>query len=209
MSQAQAQKFIPFHERDTAWWVTKKLYPCRVPYIQTLSPEYIKFFGMPDSGDEYVNRQMRDELISIQIPIGMMAEYYSQDVTVLLPNNATIKEIYERTNAHLAAWRDEMLTAMNPKEAPIDDLMKLDLFAASLFPHAKPFFESNFFEEQIHRQFGGIMSLSRESLTRRLDESRNRVRPKEEKKEEGPQHQSFSSFFMAGKAELAKSRWEA
>lgn len=131
----------PRGPNDTAWWVTKKIYPCRVRNFETYSPDYIAYMGLPDSGDEYVNQEMRNEWTDIYITIGKMAEYVDEGIAVRVTNDKTIKEIYDRIVAHLAAVREAAKDNPHPVAVPVDDLIKLDRFASVLFPHAKPFFE--------------------------------------------------------------------
>jgi hypothetical protein len=44
-----APTWVPPEKRDSAWYITKKLFRCRIPYFQTLSPDYIKFMGMRET----------------------------------------------------------------------------------------------------------------------------------------------------------------
>jgi len=188
--------WVPQADRDTAWWIMKKLYACRVPYFQMLSPAYVKFFGMPESGDSDTNMQQRNELVTIQIPIGTMAEYYADDIQVSIPNPALTKEIYTRVMDHLTAWRHDIEGSLNNGNVPIDDLIKLDKFAAALFPHAKPYFDREFIESKFARKIGSILTINRDSFFQK---------PKPEP-EDAPKHASFSSVFTQRKA--GGHRWK-
>lgn len=192
-------------DRDTAWWVTRKLYPCRIPYIQTLSPDYIKFMGMPDSGDEHVNLQMRNELIDVQISIGKMATYYADDVQVHVPNPKTTKEIYERVHEHLQAWKQDMEQSVNPGQVPIDDLLKLDQFAAAVYPYAKRFFDKEFVESKFARRLSGLVSISRSSFMEKLQPKRPTV---DNQEPDVRKHESFADIFLERKNFTAGRRWK-
>ena len=151
----------PKLEADSAYWITKKLYLCRIPYIQTLSPEYIAYFGMPDSGDEQVNQQMRNELIDVRITIGQMAEYFATGTQLSIPDPRTTKEIYERILQHLRNWKYEIEHRMHPGEVPAEDLVKLDQFAAALYPHGKPLFEQDFVRSHFVHQMNSFLQINR------------------------------------------------
>ncbi|MFL9998858.1 hypothetical protein [Paraburkholderia sediminicola] len=194
--------WLPREKRDTAWWLMCKTYRCRVPNLQTMSPDYIRYFGTPDSGDEYTNTQMRDELIEVQIPVSTMAEYYAQDVLVILAGTQVAKEIYERIMDHLRLWKREMDMSLNPGTLPeiIDDLIKLDAFASALYPHARRFFEGDFIESKFARHIAGIVSITRDSFL-----------PKEAKTgaaAEPDKHHGFSDAFIARRNTLSGRRWK-
>jgi hypothetical protein len=179
------------------------LFRCRIPYFQTLSPDYIKFMGMPDSGDESVNVQMRNELIDVSLPIGTMAEYYCDDVQVHIPDPRVTKEIYERIHEHLQAWKYDMENTVNPGQVPLDDLLKLDQFATALFPHAKRFFDREFVESKFARRLSGLVSISRASF---MEKVQGKPVAAPEKAEE-PKHTSFADVFNERKNFNAGRRW--
>ena len=190
-------------EKDTAFWVTRKLYRCRIPYIQTLSPDYIAFFGVPDSGDERVNQQMRNELTEVHLPIGRMAEYFATGTQIYIPDPRVTKEIYERIVNHLKAWKHEIENRMHPGDVPADDLIKLDKFAAALFPHAKPFFEDEFIQSHFVRQMNSMLSINRNTLMRRAKKvAEDKDKPKKEQ-----QHTGFTDVFLAQRRNKGGSRW--
>lgn len=199
-----APRWVRPQDRDPAWYVTRKLYKCRIPYIQTLSADYIKFMGMPDSGDERVNLQQRNELIDVEISIGHMAKYYSEDVQVHIPDPRVTKEIYERIHEHLAEWKHDIENSVNPGKAPLDDLLMLDQFASALYPHAKRFFDRDFIESKFARKLGGLVSISRASFLEKL----GGAKPAEPERAEAPRHQSFADVFLERKNFSAGRRWK-
>lgn len=199
--------WVPMEQRDTAWWVIQKLYPIRVPSLEMQSPDYIKYFGTPDSGDENTNRQMREELVDVRIPISDMAEYYSQGVQVSIPDPKTTKEIYERIMDHLRAWKHAMDESIHPGTLPaiLDDLIKLDNFAAALFPHAKKFFDPTAGQAQFARRLGGLMSISRGGFSvGPLVSEPAETAPDEL---EVAKHDGFGSAFLDKKNSLSGRRW--
>lgn len=198
--------WIPHDQRDTAWYVMKKTYPCRVPLMQITSPDYIKYFGMPESGDERINSQMHGEVIEVRVPISQMAIWYSEDVQVRIPDTKVLKEIYERVNDHIVRWKremDESLFAGSLHEI-LDDLIKLDKFAAALFPHAQRHFDKAYVESKFSRHLGGLVSITRDSFFIN--------KPKEKKKEDGevdkPKHNRLADAFQERKNNISGRRWK-
>lgn len=202
---AATQTWVAPKDRDTAWYITRKLYKCRIPYFQTLSPDYIKFMGMADSGDEHTNVQMRNELIDVQITIGRMAEYYAEDAQVHIPDPKVTKEIYERVHEHLQAWKRDMEESVNPGQVPIDDLLKLDQFASALYPHAKRFFDKEFIESKFARKLGGLVSISRQSF---MDKLRPKTPTVDNQEPDVRKHESFADIFLERKNFTAGRRWK-
>lgn len=196
--------WVPLKDRDTAWWVTKKLYKCRIPNLQTMSPAYLKYFGTPDSGDERTNEQMRNELIDVQISIGQMAEYYDEGVQISIPDPKVTREIYERIFDHLQAWKKEMEETINPGGLPavLDDLMKLDRFAAKLHPHAKAFFDKDFVESKFVRRMSGLLRIRREDFFSPEQKAEQNAEKPEHK------HNPFSDAFQARKDAIGGRRWK-
>lgn len=197
--------WVPPEKRDSAWWLFQKLFHCRVNNLQMQSPDYIKYYGTPDSGDETANAQMRAELIDIRIPIAQMAEYYAQDIPVIIPDPKVTKEIYERVMDHLRVWKREMDESLNPGTLPeiLDDLIKFDNFAAALFPHAKRFFDPDFGDSKFARKLGGIVSITKGSFMART--SKAAAEPEEA---ETVKHEGFGSAFQERKQSLSGRRWK-
>jgi hypothetical protein len=171
-----------------------------------MSPDYIAYFGMPDSGDEFTNRQMRDELINVYITIGKMAEYVADGVRVFVPNDATLKEIYERIIAHLTAVRERQKDNPHPLKVPLDDLIKLDRFASVLFPHAKPFFEPQTHGFAFSRAIGGLLRINKSDA---LQNAGLESKEADDNYDENIKHESFADAFTPFKRQdNAFPRWK-
>lgn len=206
----QPSKWRPMAERDAAYWITIHTYACRIPNMQTMSPEYIKFMGMPSSGDPDVDRQMRNELIEVRWTIGQMAEAHHSGVQVSVRDPRQTKEMYERITTLLREWKEVLEYSVNPGKVPADDLMKLDTFASALFPHARPFFERNFIDSKLAAHMGGILSISRGSFFEKATPAPT-VEERQQKANE-ERHRSFSDVFKDHKTRLVRqpggSRWK-
>ena len=156
--------WLPEHERDTSYYLFRNLFRCRVPFIQTLSKEYIKHFGMPESGDAFRNKQMANELTDRMLTIAQMAEYYDNGVQVYVCKKEDTKKIYDLITDHLMAWRDRIENSFNPGNPPIKDLILLDRFANAVYAHAKYQFTQEIADSLMARHMASIIGFTPENL---------------------------------------------
>lgn len=122
---------------DTSYYIWEPLFRVRVPQLQTTSPEYIRHFGTPTTGDAAIDRDLANQLIDTAIPIAKMVEYYKKGIPVYIAKTSDTKIIYEYIENHLLAWKRRLEVGVNIANAPIDDLILLDKFANSVYEHAK------------------------------------------------------------------------
>ena len=112
------------------------LYAVRVPYVETLSEQMIKDFGMPTLGNRALDRQMHSDLVNVVISINAIVEYFKRGVTVYMQNNDDVNEIYNIVNNYLLAWKQQIDNCLNMGNIPTEDLLLLDRFAEMLYPVA-------------------------------------------------------------------------
>ena len=74
--------YIPEDQRDSAWWIWNKKFTCRIPYLQSMSTDYIRQFGVMVSGDPVRDKAIVSETITTMLTIAQMVEYFSKGVTV-------------------------------------------------------------------------------------------------------------------------------
>lgn len=113
------------------------IYQARVPYIDTLSVDNIRQFGLPTVGDMRLDKDMHTQPLNVVITINDMVEYFRRGVVVTLVNNQDAETIYNLINAYLLAWHGELEVGINIGDAPYDDLMLMDRFASAVYPHAR------------------------------------------------------------------------
>ena len=113
------------------------LFLCRIPNLGSMSPEYIRHFGMPTSGDAGVDNEMKNQLITTYLSIAAMATHFKNGVNVYIPRQADIRLMYDYITDHLTAWKNSLSRGLNRGDAPIEDLILLDQFANNIYEYAK------------------------------------------------------------------------
>lgn len=163
--------YVKPEDRDTSYYLFHELYRCQIPFIQTMSADYIKHFGMPTCFDAEADRAAANELITTMLTINDMVEYFKRGTTVRVVNYADTAKIYERIADHLNAWKHVLETRMNSRNAPIEDLIDLDKFANVVYVHAKHLFTEEIVESILFRQMGSRMRMSADRfIPRRVKE---------------------------------------
>jgi len=119
--------------------IWNNLYEVRVPYVETLSAQFLKDVGMPTVGNRELDKQMHQDLVNVVISIDAIVEYYRRGVTVYVRNGQDTQEIYHIVNNYLLAWRLQVENGLNLGMVPMEDLMLLDRFAEMLYPVAQAY----------------------------------------------------------------------
>lgn len=140
MQEITGTKWIPKKDRDTAWYIFNEIFICNLRAYQMVSLEYVKTMGVNTSGDEESDKGAAMTVITCGLPISAMMEYFEKGIPVGVPNHADCKRIYELILDHLNAWAKIVRESFNPGIVPTKDLIALDKFAASVYPHAAQFF---------------------------------------------------------------------
>jgi len=157
-------QWIPEDQRDTAWYLWHKLFMCRVSNIQSMSIEYIQSFGMPSSGIPELDNETANELVIRMLSVNQMIEFFKNGITVHVVNYKDTKEIYERISDHLNAWKQNLSTSFNIRNAPLEDLVLLDRFANVVYKHAVYQFTTDVVDSIIARRMSSTMRVSRENI---------------------------------------------
>jgi hypothetical protein len=156
--------WIPPEMRDHRWGIWKKKFLCRVPNIQTMSTDFIKMFGMPSTGDPFLDKETAHELISRMLTIAEMVTFFNQGVTVEIVNYKDTKTIYEHITDHLVAWKKKLETGWHTRDAPIDDLLLMDKFANVVYRFAAPQFTTDIVESILARRMSDTLRVSRDKI---------------------------------------------
>lgn len=200
--------YIPENQRDTSWWIWNKKFMCRVPYLQTMSSDYIRHFGIMVSGDPVRDRAITSEMITTMLSINQMVEYFQKGITVGVVNYADTKKIYEYISDHLTAWRQRLEHGLNVRDAPLDDLVVMDRFAAAVYQHARHLFDEAFVEGILARSMMGSMRLNRTSFTKRLEPTPEKPKDSEDPHAHLPERNSMSEVFASHRITTPRQRWK-
>ena len=123
--------------------------------MQYRGKEDIKQFGVVMSGDETLDSTVGKRLIHVMLTPAKMAVLHSQDIVIHLTAPGDAKEIYTNVQAHIKTWVAHMSNAYTTNAFPLDDLLMLDEFASTLYPHAARYFTNEVVSELRNRIFGG------------------------------------------------------
>lgn len=156
--------WVPPEKRDTRFYLFNKLFRCKVPNIQSMSPEYIRHIGMPTVGIPEYDRSMANELVDRMLSVAQMVDYHQKGVEVRVCNPADTAAIYDIVTNHLLAWKRALEATRHFVDAPIDDLIALDEFANIVHPHAKPFFTKDVMDSLLARRITSVSKFSRENV---------------------------------------------
>lgn len=149
---------------DTASYLFDYLFKCRIPNLQTMSVEYIAFFGMPTTGDQGIDKELADQWITTMINISKMVEYHKQGISIKIAKYEDVKTIYNYISLHLQAWKRQIEDGINLGDAPIDDLIDLDAFANTVYDHAKYQFTRDIADSILARHMSSIVRFNKNNF---------------------------------------------
>ena len=149
---------------DTASYLFDYLFKCRIPNLQTMSVEYISFFGMPTTGDQGIDKELADQWITTMIPISKMVDFHNQGISIKVVRYEDVKVIYNYISLHLQAWRKQIEHGINLGDAPIDDLIALDAFANTVYDHAKHQFTRTMADSILARHMSSIVRFNKDNF---------------------------------------------
>lgn len=187
--------WTPPENRDTSYFIFKKLFMCKIKNIDSMSIDYIRIFGSPTSGDTTSDYGTTNELITRMLTINQMVEYYKQGITIHVVNYNDTKEIYDRISDHLNAWKTKLNTSFHVREAPIDDLVLLDKFASVVYQHAVRLMDTKYVDSILSRQIAGTLNVTRDNILAPLKSMSTTINPIEEDKP--PERLSMASSFVS------------
>lgn len=197
--------YVPESQRDTSWWIWNKLFKCRIPYLQTMSPDYIRHFGVPVSGDDGRDKAIVSEQVVTMLTIAQMLEYYSKGVTIGVIRQEDTKLIYEYISNHLQAWKTELESSLNIRGAPVEDLVLMDKFAVAVYRHARHQFTTSFAEGLIAQRMRGGRSYSYRDMIEPPQPKRpEAVRQDEDPHSHLPERTSMADLFSSYRQKASK-----
>lgn len=116
--------------------IFNKRYSCQIQHMHTLSESKMNIFGISTSGDRNIDDTLLRSWVDVQMTIAEMVEYQNNGIPIIVKNPTQTVEIYETVKAHLTMWHNHTANNINVGNVPVDDLRKMDNFAAKIFPIA-------------------------------------------------------------------------
>lgn len=179
------------NETDTTVLLWEHLFKCRIPNLQTMSPEYIKQVGIFKTGDPGIDREIANQWITTMLSIAKMTEYFSEGVPIKVVKYEDVKTIYTYISRHLDAWKDQIQNGMNIGDAPIEDLILLDQFANTVYDRAKYQFTKDTVNSLLGQHIQNMFKINKSNILR-MPRANSGEDPKEDK---FPQRESLSEMF--------------
>lgn len=149
---------------DTTVYIFDYKFKVKIPNLQTQSVEYIRFFGVPTTGDSQIDQALKEEWITTMLPISQMVTYSNEGIPIKVCSYEDIKTIYNYISLHLNAWKNQIGNGINIGDAPIDDLIALDAFANVVYDHAKFQFDRSIADSILARHIGAVTKFNKHNF---------------------------------------------
>lgn len=133
------RRVIPNHPNIVA--IFEKTYRVSVKQRDVRSIEEQRANGVLRTGDKRLDTMLDESQQIVYITINDMVELFRNGVDFFLTNEADSKKIFEAVTAHTGEWRSELKYAYNMGDAPVEDLILMEKFVASVYVHARFEFE--------------------------------------------------------------------
>lgn len=137
-----------------------KLYRVTIPTRMMQTIEEQRAFGVRAIGDRTLDNALINERTTTWISIDRMIEYYKDGVTVGIIDPADCKRIYEAISPHLSHWIGHFQRGVNFSNAPVEDLILMDKFAATVYSHAKYHFTTDLMATGVGEKMRTFMPLN-------------------------------------------------
>jgi len=135
-------------------------YKCRIPVFHSRTVEDVRRNGVIVTGDKKLDQDLKDDWLSRYMTINDMIEFFKRDVPVRVINVKDTKDIYDTIQTHLMQWLENIRVGMNVRDAPIDDLLNMDRFAALVYPYAKHFFTPETLQSELARSMSDVQRVN-------------------------------------------------
>ena len=185
---------------DTTIKIWDYLYRVRLPYIQSRSIDDLKKYGVALTGVSEIDKDIKNQLITVMLPISQMVEYFKEGTSVRICSQSDVKEIYDSISDHIMAWKDRLSNGLNLGNSPIEDLIAMDQFAHAVYEHAKYHFTQADINTYAVKHFNNIQPINASNFfSKPLYNSVDQSQPgviKINSEETLPERNSLADFFQ-------------
>jgi hypothetical protein len=129
---------VPKEKQTCAWRLFHIHHPCMVPQVFTMNRQIMENWGVPTTGDEKLDRDMRTEWVSVNLTPVQMVEFMDKGSPIMFQDHDVATRVYLDLLGHLRAWNHIFDINLNLRKAPLNDLAKFDELCAMIFPYANP-----------------------------------------------------------------------
>lgn len=104
-------------------------------YVRSIEEQRMQ--GDLGTGDRRMDEVLGDTKMPVYVTINDMVEYFREGIDFVLTGENDSKSIYEAIVAHTGTWRKQLRHVMNVGNAPLEDLILMEQFAAKFYAYAK------------------------------------------------------------------------
>lgn len=162
--------YVPESQRTTVWYLFNKLFKVRANTHRIRTIEEIQTYGTPTTGIAEVDRELEKLETVIMISIAQMEDLYNRGDSFRIVDRADTEKIYKYIMDHLVTMRNFFNGSEHVKtdEKTMDELVRLDRFAAEMFGTARYFMK----EEIQLSSLGRVFASSRPSGLAKLRQAK-------------------------------------
>jgi len=129
---------VPKDKQTCAWRLFHVAHACMVPQVFTMNQQIMENWGVPTTGNEKLDREMRSEWVSVNLTAVQMVEFMDRGSPIMFHDHEVATRVYLDLLGHLRAWNHIFDVNLNLRKAPLADLAKFDELCAMIFPYANP-----------------------------------------------------------------------
>lgn len=174
---------------DTTILIWEYYFKVRVPHFKSRSIDDVRTRGVNISGIKEVDQDIENTNITTFLTINNMIDLFKEGVSVSVIHYNDTKTIYEYISRHLEAWKIQLSHGINIGDAPIEDLIAMDMFANLVYDHAKYIFTEGLPDSVTARYMNNLMSINGLNLFNRKKEIEENI--------EYPERNSYSQFLSS------------
>ena len=150
---------------SAAYKIWHYTFTCTIAQMHLVSAEFLEQGGSITSGNPAIDRQMANNIVTVQITPAAMAGFLAEGATLALVEMSDAAKIYQMIHDHLSDWQRALQNNPHVIKAPVDELRQLDALATAIYPQARVFFRSDPFHGKLVNVLMG-MTRSRGGITR-------------------------------------------
>lgn len=174
---------------DAAKPIWEQIFQCKIAAKDNISDVDLEYFGMPSVGDFQIDADIRHQVILVYFTINKMTDLYKKGIPFSVAVHEDTKRIYDIIQNYLHIWKGYLEHGINIGGAPLDDLILLDKFAASVHAHAQVHFTREYVNSKLLNRLGDEsgMGLSRDDFFKPT--------AKQIEQTPAPKHESLADIF--------------
>lgn len=129
---------VPAEKQTAAYRLFHFYRRVRVQQIFTMNAKTLEEVGMPTSGLEKVDRDLRTEWVTVKLTAVEMTAYLQRGASIMFERIEDATQVYLDLVEHLRDWLHVFSENQNLRQAPIKDLTLFDELAREVFKYANP-----------------------------------------------------------------------